>query len=436
MRSHIFTDDFRIEPQWWDVARPASAGGELPARADLLIVGAGLCGLSAARRALDLGAVPVVLDAGAIGGGASSRSGAMASSAQKLLISGAAQGLPTNVVAELVDQHTMALDHIRRTAAEAGIDAGYQASGRLFLAAVPADLARFEGHARILRERGGMRARVIGRTELSAEIATPHYHGGLLVEDFGGLHPSLFAASLAADVARRGGVLRSHARVVSVRREAAGFRVVSTAGTILARQVLFATNGYTDAALPPVRRRIAAVGSFMIATEDMGRDRVKALMPGLRMYSDTKRSLWFFRPSTDGGRILFGARPGIAPSQPRAAAVKLHGFLGTVFPSLRDVRISHAWTGTIAMTRRHVQHIGQYDGIWFAVGCNGSGVVIMPWLGRLAVERLLGHRTAPTVFERIDFGRMPNLAGTSWYVPFAAGAFALGDWLDRKRAGV
>jgi gamma-glutamylputrescine oxidase len=436
MRRHIFTEDFRAEPQWWDAARPQTVRGDLPGTADLVVVGAGLCGLSAARRALDLGAVPVVLDAGAIGGGATSRSGAMASSAQKLLISGAARDLPAAVVSDLVDEHTQALAHVRQTAAQAGIDAGFQASGRLFLAALPSDLGRFEDHARILRDRGGMTARVVGPTDLADEIASPHYHGGMLVEDFGGLHPALFANSLADDVIRRGGILRSHRRVLSVRRRGGGFQVTTDAGEIEARQVLFATNGYTDAALPAVRRRIAPVGSFMIATEVLGTARVAQLMPGLRMYSDTKRSLWFFRPSTDGRRILFGARPGLAPSRPAQAAVKLHGFLTTVFPALRDVRISHAWTGTIAMTRRHVQHIGHYDGVWFAVGCNGSGIVIMPWLGRLAVERLLGHRTTPTVFERLEFGRMPNLAGAPWYVPIAAGAFALGDWMDRRRAGI
>lgn len=436
MQSEIFTADFSTDPQWWDDARPQAMASELPQVADLVIVGAGLCGLNAARRALDLGAVPVVLDAGPIGGGASSRSGAMASSAQKLLISGAAKGMPAPLAAELIDEHTQALDHICQMSGQARIDTGFQASGRLFLAAVPADLVRFRQHARILRERAGMKAHVIAASDLKDEIATPHYHGGMLVENFGGLHPSRFVASLAADVLRRGGLLRSHSRVHSVRREAGGFRVVSAAGSILAQHVLFATNGYTDGALPTVRRRIAAVGSFMIATEDLGHARMAQLVPGMRMYSDTKRNLWFFRPSTDGKRLLFGARPGLAPSQPRAAAVKLHNALATVFPQLSDVRISHAWTGTIAMTRQHVQHIGQHEGVWFAVGCNGSGVVIMPWLGRLAVERMLGHRAKPTVFERIAFKRVPNLGGTPWYVPFAAGSFAFGDWLDRKRAGL
>ena len=280
-----------------------------------------------------------------------------------------------------------------------------------------------------------MRARVIAADELGGEIDSKHYHGGLLVEDFGGLHPSRFANSLAGDIRGRGAVLRSHTRVTHIQREGDWHVVQTSVGDIRARHVLFATNGYTDAAMPMVRRRIAPVGSFMIATQELDHGQVERLMPGMRMYSDTKRNLWFFRPSSDGRRILFGARPGLLPRNP-CAAVKLHRFMSSVFPELRSVRISHAWTGTIAMTRLHVQHIGQREGIWFAVGCNGSGIAIMPWLGRLAVERMLGHRTSPTVFERMAFGVMPNLVGRPWYVPFAAASFSMRDWLDRKLAGL
>ncbi|MCM2477289.1 FAD-binding oxidoreductase [Rhizobium sp. CG5] len=434
--SWLFTEDFKTEPLWWDLVQPQRVQATLPESADLVIVGAGICGLSAAMRALDLGADTVVLDAGPIAGGATSRSGAMVSSAQKLLISGAAGDLDKDIVADLIDEHNQALDHIKQTKARDGVDTGFQASGRLFLAAAPRDVERFAAHARILRERGGMTARVVEARDLGGEIDTSHYHGGLLVEEFGGLHPSLFANSLAANIRRRGAILRSHTRVIEVMRDGNAFLVKSSSGTIRARKVLFATNGYTDTAMPAVRRRIAPVGSFMIATEELGSDEVARYMPGMRMYSDTKRNLWFFRPSTDGRRILFGARPGILPRDPRNAAVHLHGFMSAVFPGLKATRISHAWTGTIAMTRLHVQHIGERDGVWFAVGCNGSGITIMPWLGRLAVERMLGHRNAPTVFERIPFGMMPNLAGLPWYVPFAAGYFGFRDWLDRKRAGL
>lgn len=399
-----------------------------------MIVGAGLCGLSAALRALELGVRPLVLDLGPIGGEASSRSGAMVSSGQKFLISGAARALGNEIVAELTNVHADAFRYVRGLATSGSVEAQFQTSGRLFLAAVPEHFQRFAQHAKILNEIAKVTAKTINRQCLEGELAGKRYYGGLLVEEFGGLHPSLFACNLARNVQQKGGQLRSHTRVLNVRRHGSGFLVETEAGTVMARQVLFATNGYTDNAMRQVRRRIAPVGSFMIATEELGVDRVKSVMPGMRMYSDTKRNLWFFRPSPDGKRILFGGRPGMLPRSPRQAASKLHEYLCSVFPNLREVKITHAWTGTIAMTRRQVQHIGQKQGVWFAVGCNGSGVAIMPWVGRLAVERMLGKRTEPTVFERIAFDVMPTIEGKPWFVPLAAGWFGLNDWIDRMRA--
>jgi len=433
MQRDIFKSEFKEEPYWWDLARPFSSVASLPARSDLVIVGAGLCGLSAALRALELGVRPLVLDVGFIGGEASSRSGAMVSSGQKFLISGAAQSLGSEIVNELINVHADAFRYVRTLATKGGVEGQFRTSGRLFLAAVPEHFQRFAQHAEILNEIAQVTARTVCKQDLRSELASQRYYGGLLVEEFGGLHPSLFACNLAREVQRKGAELRSHTRVLAVKARGSEFIVETDAGSVRAGQVLFATNGYTDNAMRLVRRRIAPVGSFMIATEELGTDQVAAAMPGLRMYSDTKRNLWFFRPSPDGKRILFGGRPGILPRAPRQAAIKLHQYMSLVFPSLHDVKITHAWTGTIAMTRRQVQHIGQRKGIWFAVGCNGSGVAIMPWVGRLAVERMLGTRTESTVFERIAFDVMPTIEGKPWFVPFAAGWFGLNDWIDRMR---
>jgi gamma-glutamylputrescine oxidase len=436
MSGDIFADDFKVAPYWWEDAAPFHVTASLPDEAELLIVGAGFCGLGAARRALELGIRPVVLDSQAIAGGASSRSGAMVSSGQKFLITGASAGLDSDVLSDLTSAHAEAFGHVRALASSLDMEGVFQASGRLFLAAVPQHMRRFGELARRLSEAGGLTTRVLGRQDLSAEIASSHYHGGLLVEEFGGLHPARFAMALARDVARRGAILRSQTAVKSVRREGNGYRVRTSAGDMRAREVLFATNAYTDGSLPSVRRRLASVGSYMLATAPLAPGMVDALMPGRRMFSDSKRNLWYFRPTPDGTRILFGARPGLSPRDPETAARLLHRYLTRVWPELAEVRISHAWTGAVAMTRSHLQHIGQHEGGWFAVGCNGSGAAIMPWLGRLAVERMLGERTTPTVFERLPFTRLPNAGGWPWYVPLAAGAFGFMDWLDRTQAGL
>lgn len=436
MSADIFSDVFKDEPYWWETARPFAVNADLPHKAELVIVGAGICGLGAGHRAIELGVRPLILDAGLVGGGASSRSGAMVSSGQKLLISGAARRLGSDLVAEVSKAHADAFEYVRGLTTASGIDAEFRTTGRLFLAALPRDLKRFVNHARILGEATGLASRIVSGEGLRSEIDSDLYYGGLLVEEFAGLNPALFTRSLARELQARGGTLCAPVRVTGIVRENGEQLVTTNNGTVRARHVLFATNGYTDRVLESVRHRTAAVCSYMVATEELGTDCVTNLMPGGRMYSDTKRNLWFFRPSPDNKRILFGARPGFFTKSPERAAVYLHRFMSKVFPALEPVRISHAWAGMVAMTRGHIQHIGQREGIWFAVGCNGSGIAIMPWLGRLAVERMLGHLTQPSVFERVPFNVLPNIVGIPWYVPFVAGYFNLADWFDRKRAGL
>src|SRR3546814_14333794 len=95
------------------------------------------------------------------------------------------------------------------------------------------------------------------------------------------------------------------------------------------------------------------------------------------MVGDSKRVLYYFRPSPDGTRIVFGGRASFRSTTALEAAPVLHGYMLGVFPQLQGVRISHAWTGNVAFTFDRVPHMGERDGIHYAMGCNGSGVVML-----------------------------------------------------------
>ncbi|MFT4067360.1 NAD(P)/FAD-dependent oxidoreductase [Paraburkholderia sp.] len=436
MTGNILSPDFKGQPFWWEEAMPFSHRIELPSRVDVVIVGSGFCGLSAGIRCLELGQSVLVVDAGPIGGLASSRSGAMLSSGQKFLLNGASKHFSDEKVDAVSRLHAEAFDYVKGLAVDEGLDFDFQQCGRLFLASVPADAARFDVHARVLRERAGVTARVLARDALHAEIGSNYYFGGMVVEEFGGIHPSKFGRALAERFLAAGGLAASHLRVSNVTRTTGRFDVQTARGTVSARQVLFATNGYTDGAFGYLKRRIAPAASYIIATEPLPAALMARAMPNRRMYSDSKRNLWYFRPSPAGDRILFGARPAAMPVPVEEAAKILHGFLCQVFPQLAGVRISHCWTGNVAMTSSHLQQIGSVDGVYYAVGCNGSGAAIMPYVGRLAAERMLGFRTSPTLFETSPFKAFPPYGDFPWFVPLAVAGYEMLDWMDRKRAGI
>jgi glycine/D-amino acid oxidase-like deaminating enzyme len=220
-----------------------------------------------------------------------------------------------------------------------------------------------------------------------------------------------------------------HTRVTGVRREAGGLVVDTRHGSLRAADVVVATNGYTGRSTPALARRLVAIPSFLIATEPLGHERVRSLIPGGRMIVETRDKHLYYRPSPDGTRIVLGGRAALHPIALDAAARWLDKELCAIFPSLADVRVSHVWTGNVAMTRSDLPGIGRRDGIWYALGCNGSGVALMPYLGHKVALKVLGQREGKTAFDDLPFTAVPFYNGTAWFRPLMTWWFRARDKL-------
>ena len=125
----------------------------------------------------------------------------------------------------------------------------------------------------------------------------------------------------------------------------------TTRGRVEAAQVVVTTNGYTGRATPSLARRLVAIPSFLIATEDLGEARVRELIPNGRMIVETRDKHLYYRPSPDGRRIVIGGRAALHPIALDRAAAWLMKELRDIFPSLATTHVSHVWTGNVAMTR-------------------------------------------------------------------------------------
>jgi len=423
---------FSTDPYWWDAAPPEDARAELPQRADVVVIGSGYSGLSAAAELARNGTDVVVVDAEALGAGASTRSGGMVSSGQKMVMTGAVRGKARQRVSELLEDSVASFEHIENLIAQEKLDAGYHKCGRFFAAYVPKHYDRLRRQGELLREMTGVTVHDIPKAEQHRITATDFYHGGIVVDDYGGLHPGLYARSLR-DLARHYGArLISHAPVRSIRREAGGFMVATGRGEISAREVVVATNGYTGAATPRLRRRIVPVYSYQIATEPLPPELMDAINPGRRMISDSQRELYYTRPSPDGTRILFGSRPSFIEMDERAAAHNLAARLEEVWPQLARFKISHSWRGKVAMTFDKVAHMGQDEGVHYAIGCNGNGVALMTYLGHQTALKLLGKANKACAFDAPDFPTEPYYSGRPWFLPIVSAWYHLRDGIDRR----
>lgn len=385
-------------PYWWDGADWPHLVAPPPDSVDLLVIGAGYTGLSAAIAAHDAGARVAVVDAGQPGQGASTRNGGMMGAHPRLgweaLRDRFGQATADALFAEAAPALRFALDLIAR----AGIDCDLERTGRIQLAWTQAHFAAQKVTAAHVRAKGGVAREVVERARLPREIATPLYHGGILFPEHCAVNPRKYHAGLLGDVLRRGIPVSARCPARSIERAGGTLRIGTSHGAVRAGKALLATNGYTPAALRWFARRVFPVPSYLIATEELPADLLERLAPGRRMMVETRARHSYFRLSPDGRRILFGGRAAMTPIDLGTAAERLAATMRGIWPDLRDVRLSHVWTGSTGFSFAHLPSVGVHDGIHYAMGFSGSGTVMAPYLGAKAAWAAVGDARGETAY--------------------------------------
>jgi glycine/D-amino acid oxidase-like deaminating enzyme len=138
--------------------------------------------------------------------------------------------------------------------------------------------------------------------------------------------------------------------------------------------------------------------------------------------------------SPDGTRMVFGGRARFTPANPRLCAEVLHGYMTERFPQLKGVRVTHSWTGNTAFTLDALPHMGERDGMHYCLGCNGSGVAMMTYLGTQTARKIARVANAPCAFDSPDFPDHPLYNGNPWFLPVIGGYYRMRDRLDRMFA--
>ena len=325
-------------PFWWDDAGPRPDLPDAPpARVDLVVVGAGFTGLSAALAARDAGADVAVIDAGWPGAGASSRNGGMFGAHPRLPFDTLAKQFGESVATGVTRESLAAFQHTKGLIDNERIACDFEVTGRLLLAWTR---AHHEGQKRLaaaVSKAGGGTAELVPKDALQAEIATDRYFGGLRFPDHAALQPRKFHDGLLAAALKRDIPVIADCPALRVQRTIDGFRVETPKGEIRARRLVAATNGYTDGAFQRLRARVFPLPSFLIATEPLSPNLVAALAPGRRMYVETRARHSYYRVSPDGSRILFGGRASMRPIDLRTAAARLRATMCDIWPDLEEV---------------------------------------------------------------------------------------------------
>ena len=308
------------------------------------------------------------------------------------------------------------LDYTTGFIEDEGLDCDLARCGRFIGAHRP---GRYDGLASYLRAQSRavpFEWHMVPPREMSAELGTDAYHGGAVIAGHASLHPGKYANALI-DLARRAGaVIETRTPVLDLDVEGDATRVATSRGELRARDVIVATNGYTGRATPGLRRRVIPIGSSVIATEPLAAGVMEKIMPRKRVISDTRKVVYYYRPSPDHRRIVFGGRVALRETDPRVSGPRLHDVMTRLFPELAATRITHSWMGFVAYTFDHMPHLGRRDGVWYATGYCGSGIDWASYLGHKVALKVLGDAQGGTALADIAFPTRPLYDGDPWFL--------------------
>jgi glycine/D-amino acid oxidase-like deaminating enzyme len=398
----------------------------LPERVDVAVLGAGFTGLSAARTLAKRGAKVAVLESETVGWGASSRNGGMVLSGMKLGVNKLISMYGRDLTRRMYAASLETIDCVEKIIREEGIECDFSRCGHLEVACKQKHFDDYARQVEVIAREFNHQLRVVQRGELSSEIGSSIYYGGMVDEVSAGVNPPRYVAGLARAAIKAGAEIFEHARVESLQHESrqgeAGWKVITSRGTFWAREVFVGTSGYTGAATPALQKKIIPIGSFIITTEVLPKALAQELSPRNRMIYDSKNYLYYYRLTPDR-RMLFGGRAAFFPENDqtirRSAEILRRGMID-VYPQLRDAKVEYVWGGTLDFAFDIMPHAGQIDGMYYAVGYAGHGVAMATYQGQKMAELIAGDKPE-NPFVGIPFPGAPLglYNGKPWFLPLA-----------------
>ena len=367
--------------------RPALAGRE---RADVCVVGAGFTGISAALHLAERGYSVVVLEAERVGWGASGRNGGQVGSGLRESMDDLERALGPSRAGSLWALAEEAKAIIAERIARHRIECDWR-PGNLLASTRERYLKWMEAEAEFCHRRFGYRGyRMLPRAEMREEVASERYVGGRMDEGGGHLHPLRFVLGMAAAAAAAGVRIFEGSRVERIRWGRPSEVSTARGGVVAAEHVVLAGNAHLGRLEPRIESRIMPIVNHQLATEPLGERLARSLVRSGACVHSTKFVVDYFRCTPDH-RLIFGGGETYSDRPPGDLAGFVRRYMLRVFPQLADVRIDHAWSGRLAITRSRLPHVGRIaPNGFFAHGFSGHGVALTQIAGKLVAETVAG----------------------------------------------
>lgn len=356
--------------------------------ADVVIVGGGFTGLSAAYHLAKSGLAVVLIEQHRLGDGASGRNGGQFGTGQRGWAEELEEAYGYTRSKALFAMAENAKAHMHAFAAEHGIDMDY-VPGQLSVAHKPRYVKDYAAHPAIMAERYDYpHLTFMDAKETAERIGSTLYFGGVRDSATGHIHPMKFLVGLGRAAAQAGAAIHEKTKATSIDSAGGKIRITTPRGTITADRALMAVNAYGNGLEPECGANVMPIGSFIGATEPLRAD--SPVLPGSESADDSRFVVRYWRKSKDG-RLLFGGREIYSPNSSGDIEAGVRRQIAEVYPALANVRLTHAWGGYVGITMVRKPYVRDVKpGVTVIGGFSGHGVMLSNFTGRLYAESVTG----------------------------------------------
>jgi gamma-glutamylputrescine oxidase len=378
--------------------------------ADVLVVGAGYAGLSAAIELARRGYQVVVLEADRVCSGASGRNGGQA-------IAGFASGqgpfeqqLGPAQARLAWHMSLQSLDLMDERIREFDIDCDH-VKGYLYVADSPRKAHALEQDCLTMQRNYGFAHDYVSGAEVQRYIQSPHYCAAAFEPHSGHLHPLKYGLGLARAAQSLGVKIFEKSAVTGLERGAV-LRARTAQGSVSAKFAVLAGNctlpEHGPKVAPELTPRIMPVGTYMISTAPLTETLCRQLIPGNAAVCDNNFILDYFRFSADA-RMLFGGRVSYSTRTPANLNAVMAQRMGAIFPQLKNVPVEHVWGGFVDISMNRAPDFGRLgSNVYYLQGFSGHGVALTGLAGQLVAQAVAGQAERFDVFAKLQHRRFPG----------------------------
>lgn len=417
---------------WSETAVPSAGrpalSGDLTA--DVVIIGAGVGGLSTAYHLAASGVSVIVLEAHRVGSGAVGKSSGFLNAGLWVPPSAIHKAIGETYGQRLIELLSRAPGDTFKFISDLNLSCDAQRAGTLQCAPDEAGFQDLSERLSGLGTAGGA-LRLADAAETAQLTGTKIYRGAMIDSRAGVLQPLSYVRSLAAAAEVAGTRIFETSTATRFNHEASGWEVGTNAGSIRARAMLIATEANMIGAHFGLRAEYVPMPYFNAATRRLTAQEKAAVMPAGQPIVDLRKVVSSYRFDAHD-RLVVGSVGELSGPDGLVNRDWIARKVTRLFPSLRGIPLEFAWTGIIGITDTHMPTIHRLSPNGYALGgYNGRGIAAGTVFGKLMAELFTGRLAEADLPVPVTAPQSARFTATRGKA-FRAGAAAF-HFLDARR---